>query len=68
MLTEIFWELDHHDEVVMKDPDDVTAYQQSIERTREYTYFLLDWINFLINFVEKSYNVNNSQVWKNFIL
>lgn len=32
-LTKIFQELDHRDKVAMKDPDDVTAYQQSIERT-----------------------------------
>ncbi|XP_048235953.1 uncharacterized protein LOC125371319 [Ricinus communis] len=31
-LTAIFQELDHRDKVVMKDPDDVVAYQKSIER------------------------------------
>lgn len=30
-LTEIFQELDHRDKVIMKDPDDVKAYKQSIE-------------------------------------
>ena len=29
-LIEIFQELDHRDKVVMKDPDDVTAYHKSI--------------------------------------
>ena len=37
-LTEIFQELDHRDKVVMKDPDDVTAYRQSIERTRVHIF------------------------------
>ncbi len=30
-LTEIFRELDHHDKVVMKDPEDIKTYQRSIE-------------------------------------
>ena len=30
-LTELFYELDHQDKVVMKDPDDIAAYQKSIE-------------------------------------
>ena len=33
-LTEVFQELDHRDKVVMKDPDDVVAYQKSVERLR----------------------------------
>ena len=37
-LTEIFQELDHRDKVAMKDPDDVTAYRQSIERTRVHIF------------------------------
>ena len=37
-LTEIFQELDHRDKVVMKDPDDVIAYRQSIERTRVHIF------------------------------
>ena len=37
-LTEIFQELDHRDKVVMKDLDDVTAYRQSIERTRVHIF------------------------------
>lgn len=37
-LTEIFQELDHRDKVAMKSPDDVTAYQQSIERTRVHIF------------------------------
>ncbi|KAM6540581.1 hypothetical protein CsatB_005028 [Cannabis sativa] len=37
-LTEIFQELDHRDTVAMKDPDDVTAYQKSIERIRVHIF------------------------------
>ena len=37
-LTEIFQELDHRDKVVMKDPDDVTTYRHSIERTRVHIF------------------------------
>lgn len=37
-LVEIFWELDHRDKVVMKDPDDVIAYQKSIERLRVHIF------------------------------
>ena len=37
-LVEIFRELDHRDKVVMKDPDDVTAYQKSIERLRVHIF------------------------------
>lgn len=37
-LMEIFQELDHRDKVIMKDPDDVIAYQQSIERTRVHIF------------------------------
>ena len=31
-LIEIFRELDHHDKVIMKDPNDVIAYRQSVEQ------------------------------------
>ncbi|XP_068667815.1 uncharacterized protein [Aristolochia californica] len=31
-LVEIFQELDHHDRIIMKDPDDVIAYRKSVER------------------------------------
>ena len=37
-LVEIFRELDHQDKVVMKDPDDGTAYQKSIERLRVHIF------------------------------
>ncbi|OMO94579.1 Multi antimicrobial extrusion protein [Corchorus capsularis] len=37
-LTGIFQELDHRDKVVMKDPDDVEAYQKSIERLRVHIF------------------------------
>eukprot|EP00257_Ricinus_communis_P018038 XP_015576623.1 uncharacterized protein LOC107261488 [Ricinus communis] len=37
-LTVIFQELDHRDKVVMKDPDDVVAYQKSIERQRVHIF------------------------------
>ena len=30
-LTEIFYELDHRDKVIMKDPDDIAAYWKSIK-------------------------------------
>ncbi|OMO93743.1 Reverse transcriptase, RNA-dependent DNA polymerase [Corchorus capsularis] len=35
-LVEIFQELDHQDKVVRKDPDDVIAYQKSVERLRDW--------------------------------
>lgn len=38
-LVEIFRELDHRDKVVIKDHDDVTAYQKSIERLRLHIFF-----------------------------
>ena len=31
-LTELFYELDHRDKVVMKDLEDIAAYRKSIER------------------------------------
>ena len=37
-LTEIFYELDHQDKVVMKDPNDITAYQKSIKRQRVHIF------------------------------
>ncbi|KAK6925740.1 Retrotransposon gag domain [Dillenia turbinata] len=37
-LTKIFQELDHQDKVVIKDPDDVTTYRQSIEKTRVHIF------------------------------
>ena len=37
-LTEDFQELDHRDKVVMKDPDDVAAYQKSVERLRVHIF------------------------------
>ena len=37
-LTEIFRELDHRDNVIMKDPDDIIAYRLSIERTRVHIF------------------------------
>ncbi|CAL5398040.1 unnamed protein product [Camellia sinensis] len=37
-LTEIFQELDHRDTVVMNDPNDIEAYQQSIERLRVHIF------------------------------
>ncbi|XP_073297179.1 uncharacterized protein [Primulina huaijiensis] len=37
-LVEIFQELDHRDKVIMKDPDDVKAYKQSIERLRVHIF------------------------------
>ena len=33
-LTKLFQELYHHDKVVIKDPNDITLYWQSIDRTR----------------------------------
>ncbi|KAL3523631.1 hypothetical protein ACH5RR_016465 [Cinchona calisaya] len=39
-LVEIFRELDHQDEVVMKDPDDVITYQKFIERLRVYIFLV----------------------------
>ena len=37
-LTEFFCELDHRDKVVMKDPEDIAAYQKSIERPRVHIF------------------------------
>ena len=37
-LTEIFQELDHLDKGIMKHPDDVRAYRQSIERLRVHIF------------------------------
>ena len=37
-LIEIFQELDHHDKIVMKDPDDVIAYKKSIERLQVHIF------------------------------
>ncbi|WVY93108.1 hypothetical protein V8G54_032196 [Vigna mungo] len=37
-LMEIFQELDHRDKVVMKDPEDVTAYKKSIGRLRVHIF------------------------------
>ncbi|KAG5534863.1 hypothetical protein RHGRI_022851 [Rhododendron griersonianum] len=37
-LIEIFQELDHRDKIVMKDPDDVVAYQKSVERLRVHIF------------------------------
>ena len=37
-LTEVFQELDHRDKVVMKDPDDVVAYQKSVEQPRVHIF------------------------------
>ncbi|KAL6318990.1 hypothetical protein AAG906_001463 [Vitis piasezkii] len=37
-LTEIFYELDHRDKVVMKDPEDIAAYRKSIERQRVHIF------------------------------
>lgn len=37
-LTEIYQELDHYDKVVMKDPDDVKAYHNTIERLRAHIF------------------------------
>ena len=37
-ITEIFCELDHWDKVVMKDLDDIAAYQKSIERQRVHIF------------------------------
>ncbi|KAL3534178.1 hypothetical protein ACH5RR_002639 [Cinchona calisaya] len=37
-LVEIFRELDHRDKVVLKDLDDVTAYQKSIEQLRVHIF------------------------------
>jgi len=37
-LIEIFQELDHRDKIVMKDPDDVIAYKQSVERLRVHIF------------------------------
>eukprot|EP00261_Vitis_vinifera_P020257 XP_010651036.1 PREDICTED: uncharacterized protein LOC104879551 [Vitis vinifera] len=37
-LIEIFCELDHRDKVVMKDPEDIAAYQKSIERQRVHIF------------------------------
>ena len=39
-LTEIFQELDYRDKVVMKDPDDVLAYRQSVERLRVHIFLV----------------------------
>ncbi|KAG5530532.1 hypothetical protein RHGRI_025472 [Rhododendron griersonianum] len=37
-LIKIFQELDHCDKIVMKDPDDVVAYQKSVERLRVHIF------------------------------
>ncbi|RVX04312.1 hypothetical protein CK203_018423 [Vitis vinifera] len=37
-LTKIFCELDHRDKIVMKDPEDIAAYQKSIERPRVHIF------------------------------
>ncbi|KAF7812189.1 retrovirus-related Pol polyprotein from transposon TNT 1-94 [Senna tora] len=37
-LVEIFRELDHRDKVIMKDPDDVSTYQKSVERLRVHIF------------------------------
>ena len=37
-LTEFFCKLDHRDKVVMKDPEDIAAYQKSIERQRVHIF------------------------------
>ncbi|XP_058213963.1 uncharacterized protein LOC131325638 [Rhododendron vialii] len=37
-LVEIFQELDHHDKIVMKDPDDVIACTKSVERFRVHIF------------------------------
>ena len=39
-LTEIFYELDHQDKVVMKDPNDIAAYWKSIERQRVHIFLV----------------------------
>ncbi|RVW80173.1 Retrovirus-related Pol polyprotein from transposon TNT 1-94 [Vitis vinifera] len=39
-LTEIFCELDHRDEVVMKDLEDIAAYWKSIERQRVHIFLV----------------------------
>ncbi|KAL3522109.1 hypothetical protein ACH5RR_014943 [Cinchona calisaya] len=40
LQVDIFRELDHRDKVVKKDPDDVTAYQKSIERLRVHIFLI----------------------------
>lgn len=37
-LVEIFQELDHHDRIVMKDPEDVVSYKKSIERLQVHIF------------------------------
>ena len=37
-LIEIFWELDHWDKVVMKDPEDVIIYRRSVKRLRVHIF------------------------------
>ena len=37
-LVEIFQELDYRDKVIIKDPDDVTAYKKSVERLRVHIF------------------------------
>ncbi|KAB5534507.1 hypothetical protein DKX38_017593 [Salix brachista] len=37
-LREIFQELDHHDKIVMNDPDDVFVYKKSVERLRVHIF------------------------------
>ena len=39
-LTEIFCKLDHRDKVVMKDPEDITAYLKSIEQQRVHIFLV----------------------------
>ena len=46
----------------------ILQYTRSPLSELEYTYFLLDWIKFLINFDKKYYAVNHSLVWKSVIL
>lgn len=37
-LTVIFLESDHHDKVVLKDPDDVTSYRRAVDRLRTHIF------------------------------
>ena len=39
-LTEVFQELDHRDKMVMKDPDDIIAYQKSIGWLRVHIFLV----------------------------
>ena len=58
-LIEIFWELDHRDKVIMKDPEDVVIYKRSVERLRVHI--------FLVGLDEEFNQVRGEILWKDII-